>query len=301
MSQLVPSGPVKVIAITGAARGIGLATAKALHATGAHVALGDIDEAGVKAAAATLGAGAVGLRVDVTDFDSFAEFLAAAERELGPVDVLDNNAGIMPIGPFLDETPETAFRQLQINVLGCLNGMKAVLPGMLARGRGHIINTASVAGKSPVPGGLTYAASKAAVVSATETARVEYAGRGVSFTCLMPSFTNTELVSGTSGPRFVKNVEPEDVADAVVAVIARPRPDVYVPSSLAPIIKATPLLGRKVRDTLNHALKADRVFLDVDQSARAGYEHRIGAAPEQPQLAPVAGDDAATDEAGTTA
>lgn len=288
----LPAGPPKVVAITGAARGIGLATARALHAAGAHVALGDIDEAGARAAAGALGPRALGLRVDVTDPASFAAFVEATERELGPVDVLHNNAGIMHIGPFLDESPETAARQLLINVLGCLNGMKAVLPGMLARGRGHVINTSSVAGRSPVPGGLTYAASKAAVVSATETARVEYAGRGLHFTCLMPSFTNTELVAGTSGTRFVKNVEPEDVAAAVVAVIARPRPDVYVPSSLGPVLKATPLLGRRLRDTVNRALKADRVFLDVDHVARAGYEHRIGAAPAQAEL-PAAGPDEA--------
>jgi len=271
----------RVVAITGAGRGIGLATAKALHATGAKVALGDIDEAAARQAAAELGEGAIGGFVDVTDPASFAAFLALAERELGPLDVLDNNAGIMPIGPFLEEPSETAARVLQINVLGCLNGMKAALPGMLERGRGHIINTASVAGKAPVPGGLTYAASKAAVVSATETARVEYAGTGIVFTCVMPSFTNTDLVAGTKGTRFVKNVEPEDVARAIVKVIQRPRPDVYVPGNLAPVLRLQPLIGRRVRDAMNRALKADRAFLEIDHAARAGYEQRI-AAPASP-------------------
>ncbi|HYF25861.1 MAG TPA: SDR family oxidoreductase [Baekduia sp.] len=283
MSRAQLSAP-RVVAITGAARGIGLATARALHAAGARVALGDIDEAQARRAAADLGDGAVGCFVDVTDPASFEAFLAIAEAQLGPLDVLDNNAGIMPIGPFLDETPETAQRMLAINVGGCLNGMKAALPGMLARGRGHIINTASVAGKSPVPGGLTYAATKAAVVSATETARVEFAGRGIHFTCLMPSFTNTELVAGTRGTRFVKNVEPEDVAQAVVRVIERPRPDVVVPGNLAPVLRLQPLLGRRVRDTMNHALKADRAFLEIDPAARAAYESRVAAPPVRRQL-----------------
>lgn len=276
----------RVVAITGAGRGIGLATARALHAGGAKVALGDIDEAAVREAAADLGERALGLRVDVTDPASFADFIAATERELGPLDVLDNNAGIMPIGPFLEESSQTAARVLEINVLGCLNGMKAVLPGMLERGRGHIINTASVAGKAPVPGGLTYAASKAAVVSITETARVEYAGSGLSFTCVMPSFTNTELVAGTKGTRFVKNVEPEDVARAIVKVIERPRPDVYVPGNLAPVIRLQPLIGRRVRDAMNRALKADRAFLEIDHTARAGYDQRISSPTEPAQLEP---------------
>jgi short-subunit dehydrogenase len=155
--------------------------------------------------------------------------------------------------------------------------MKAALPGMLARGRGHIINTASVAGKAPVPGGLTYAASKAAVISATESARVEYAGRGLHFTCVMPSFTNTELVAGTQGTRFVRNVEPEDVARAIAKVVARPRPDVYVPGSLGPMLFLQPLMGRRLRDAMNRALKADRTFLEIDQVARSGYEKRIAA------------------------
>ena len=274
----------RVVAITGAARGIGLATAKALHAAGCRVALGDIDVDEARRQAQALGEGAVGLGVDVVDFASFDAFLADAEQALGPLDVLHNNAGIMPIGPFLDESPETAERVLRINVLGCLNGMKAALPGMLERGRGHIINTASVAGKSPVPGGLSYAASKAAVVSATETARVEYAGRGLHFTCVMPSFTNTDLVTGTSGTRFVKNVEPEDVAAAVVDVVRQPRPDVVVPKILTGVLRAQPLLGRRLRDTMNHLIKADRAFLDIDQQARAGYEQRIGTTPPKGQL-----------------
>ncbi|MCK9249510.1 MAG: SDR family oxidoreductase [Solirubrobacteraceae bacterium] len=282
----------RVVAITGAARGIGLATAKAVYATGAKVAIADIDEAGAKAAAASLGDRAFGTFVDVTDFDSFAAFIAATEDALGPVDVLDNNAGIMPIGPFLEETPETAERQLTINVLGVLNGMKAVLPGMLARGRGHIFNTASAAGKTPVPGGLTYAATKAAIVSATETARVEYRNRGIHFTCVMPSFTNTDLIAGTNGTRFFKNAEPEDVAAAIVDAIENPRPDIYVPGTLKGMFTAQKFVGRGVRDALNRAIKADRTFLEIDRTARAGYENRIAAPEPAKELAAAPSDDA---------
>jgi short-subunit dehydrogenase len=156
-----------------------------------------------------------------------------------------------------------------------MNGMKLALPGMIARRRGHIVNMASVAGRSPVPGGASYAASKAAVVSLTETARVEYAGTGVDFTCVMPSFTATELIAGTKGTRFIANVTPQAVAEAIVAAVAQPKPDVFVPSVVGMIVKTQPLIGRRVRDAINHFIKADRTFLDVDKSARASYDQRI--------------------------
>jgi short-subunit dehydrogenase len=173
--------------------------------------------------------------------------------------------------------------------------MKVVLPEMLERGRGHVINVASVAGKAPVPGGLTYAASKAAVVSATETARVEYRGRGIDFTCVMPSFTNTDLIAGTKGTRGIKNAEPEDVARAIVAAIAKPRPDVYVPGVLAPIVRTQPLLGRRLRDAINRMLKADRTFLEIDAGARAVYDRRI-AAPDDAKALPSGAEERAGDQ-----
>lgn len=280
----------RVVAITGAARGIGLATAEVLLGFGAKVAIGDIDGALAAQVASDLGAGVAAFTVDVTDEESFAAFVAAAEAEFGPLDVLVNNAGIMPIGPLLEESHQVARRALDINVSGPLIGMKAVLPGMIARGRGHVINVASVAGKAPVPGGITYAASKAAIVSMTESARVEFAGKGVRFTCVMPSFTNTDLISGTAGTKVIRTAQPRDVGVAIAKVIARPKPDVFVPGVLAPIVKSQPLLGRAVRDRVNRALGADRVFLDFDTEQRKSYTERIagahleavnGAAPRQ--------------------
>lgn len=270
-----------VIAITGAGRGIGLATARRLHVDGARVAIGDIDADVATSSAAELGPDVLASPLDVTDPTSFEQFLALTERELGPLDVLINNAGIMPIGPMLEEPHGLAQRVVEINILGVLTGMKLALPGMLARGRGHIVNLASVAGKAPVPGGASYAASKAAIVSLTETARVEFARKGIAFTCVMPSFTATELISGTKGTRLVPTVEPDDVASSIVRALSRPRADVYVPSSVGAIVRTQALLGRRLRDAINHLIRADRTFLEVDRGARASYEARIAAPSEE--------------------
>ncbi len=266
----------RVVAITGGARGIGLATAEALRRRGARVAIGDIDLAAATKSAAAMGPDVLAARLDVIDPHSFAAFLALVEREVGPLGVLVNNAGIMPVGPMLDEKHETAERVMRINVLGCMTGMKLALPGMLERGSGHVVNVASAAGRSPVPGGASYCASKAAIVSLTETARVEHAGRGVRFTCVMPSFTKTELIAGTKVTRFVPAVQPSAVGEAIARAIERPRPDVYVPATVGPMLWAQPLLGRRLRDAMNRFIGADRAFLDVDHAARRAYDARIG-------------------------
>jgi NAD(P)-dependent dehydrogenase (short-subunit alcohol dehydrogenase family) len=280
----------RVVAITGAARGIGLATATELHARGAKIAIGDIDAEQAVRAAAAIGGDVLASALDVTDAASFRVFLALTSRELGPVDVLINNAGIMPIGPLLEEPDQLARRLLEINVLGVLTGMKLALPAMIARGRGHIVNVASIAGKSPVPGGVSYAASKAAIISLTESARVEFAGNGIHFTSVMPSFTSTELISGTKGTRFIPNVEAEAVAAAIAGAVATPRADVYVPAAVGVIARMQPLIGRRLRDAVNHLIGADRTFLDVDRAARAAYDARIAGAASSPRSIIVTSD-----------
>ncbi len=263
------------IAITGAARGIGLATARVLHARGATVLLGDLDADATAAAARTVGPRATGLPLDVTDHDAFARFLDLAQED-GPLDVLVNNAGIMPIGAFTEQPHEAYRRAVEVNVMGVVNGMHLALPDMVARGRGHVVNVASTAGKGPVPGGVVYCGTKAAVIAMTETARVELARTGVDLTCVIPHFTRTELISGTTPTRFLPVVEPTDVAEAIADAVRRPTADVYVPRVLRPLMESGPLLGRRVRDLLGHGLGAYRTFLDVDRGARAGYDARAG-------------------------
>jgi NADP-dependent 3-hydroxy acid dehydrogenase YdfG len=152
----------RVAAVTGAARGIGRATAEALVHAGMRVAIGDLDAALAERTAREIGA--VAFALDVTDRGSFDRFVARVEERLGPIDVLVNNAGIMPLGPFVAEDDLTARRMVDINVHGVVHGMKAVLPAMLARDRGHLVNIASSAGKDGLPGGATYSGTKHFVI-----------------------------------------------------------------------------------------------------------------------------------------
>ena len=286
-------------AITGGARGIGRATADACLRQGMKVAIGDLDIDAARQAASELGPSTVALPLDVTERASFAAFLDGAEEQLGPLDVLVNNAGIMPIGPFVDEDDATAQRILDINVHGVILGMKLALPRMIARGRGHIVNIASQAGKYGLPGGATYCASKAAVINVSRAVRKELRGTGVHVSIISPVAVNTELGLGLSEPRQpeFRKIEPDEVADAIVETLRVPRFDVHVPKSLAVSERLITLLPIGVQDGISRVSKADAVLSNADTAARAGYELRasqskpgLEAAPEQPQIPTAAGD-----------
>lgn len=272
----------QVVAITGGARGIGKETARHLVRQGMKVAIGDLDLATTEKTAAELGTSVKGYQLDVTDRASFTAFLDAVEADLGPLDVLVNNAGIMALGPFLEESDETAQRQVDINVHGVLFGMKIAVPRFVARGRGHLVNIASTAGKGGFPGGATYCGTKHFVVGVSEALRAELRETPVEVSCVMPGVVNTELASGLTEARGIKNVNPEDVASAIVEVLQVPRFDVFVPKSIGPITQIMSVLPRGGREAITRALKADQVLSKVDPGARAAYELR--AAQSEPGL-----------------
>jgi NAD(P)-dependent dehydrogenase (short-subunit alcohol dehydrogenase family) len=264
----------KVIAITGGARGIGLATAAALNGLGAKVAIGDIDEVTLKESATKLDLTTYG-KLDVTDIESFTAFLDHVENELGPIDVIVNNAGIMPTGRLVDEPATVTRRIIDINILGVINGSKLAARRMVPRGKGHVINVASLAGEIYTPGLATYCASKYAVVGFTDAARVEHRGTGVEFSLMMPSFVNTELTAGTHGVRGMKNAEPEDIAAGIVGLIRKPRPRVRVTKLAGGLSAAQKFMPRTIAEGLTRALGGEKVFLDdVDIDKRRDYENR---------------------------
>lgn len=274
----------RVVAITGAARGIGLATARRFLAEGAAVGLSDVDEVALKEAASELDGRVWTTRADVTDAESLRAFVDGVEAELGPLDVMINNAGIMPAGAVVEESDALARKTLEINVLGVITGTKRALETMLPRRRGVIVTLASVAGESAVPGLATYNASKWGALGFTLATRAEVAGHGVDVVAVLPAFVNTELTSGTNGLAGFRTVEPEMVADAIVAAVKRPRAKVYVPRSVGAIVQATSLLPEGVTRLIGRALKAEKVMLDdVDTSARQAYVDRISGASDAPR------------------
>ncbi|MEO8815277.1 MAG: SDR family oxidoreductase [Mycobacterium sp.] len=264
----------KVVAITGGARGIGLATATALHELGARIAVGDVDEVTLKESATELDLPFYG-KLDVTDVDSFTAFLDEVEAALGPIDVLVNNAGIMPVGRLIDEPAQVTRRIIDINVLGVITGSKLAAQRMVPRGRGHIINVASLAGEIYTAGLASYCASKYAVIGFTDAARIEHRKTGVHFSLVMPSFVNTELTAGTHGVPGLKNAEPEDIAAAVVSLIVKPRPRVRVTKLAGAVAASQKFIPRRLSEALTRALGGDSIFLDdVDVEQRKSYEDR---------------------------
>jgi NADP-dependent 3-hydroxy acid dehydrogenase YdfG len=266
----------KVVAITGGARGIGKATATALVGKGCRVAIGDLDLSLAEETATGLGGGTVALSLDVTDRDSFAAFLDAAERELGPIDVVINNAGIMPVTPFVEESSDSIKRQLDINIYGVIVGMQLAIERFRPRGGGHIVNLASQAGKGGFPGIATYSGTKHAVVGISEAVRAELRGSGIEIACVMPTVVNTELTSGV-GQRLIKPVEASDVADEIVDALEVPRFDVWVPRANGAMFKVIGLLPRGVREGLGRLMKVDKLMTEVDHGARRSYEERAAA------------------------
>ncbi|OBI43692.1 short-chain dehydrogenase [Mycobacterium kyorinense] len=267
----------KTVVITGAARGIGHATAKALLARGARVVIGDRDvDVLEKAVAGLSGLGAVsGHPLDVTDRESFAAFLDKASADGGGhIDVLINNAGVMPVGPFLQQSAEAIRSSIEVNFYGVLTGCQLVLPEMVKRRSGHIVNIASMAGMVAVPGQVVYAGTKFAVVGLTSAMADEFAPQGVNVSAVLPTFTNTELISGTATTAATKPVQPEDVAAAIVKVLDKPKAQVSVPGSSRFIGIITMLLPSRGRRWLGKKMGTDTVFLNFDTTARAAYEDR---------------------------
>lgn len=268
-------------AITGAARGIGRATAQALTRVGVRVAVGDLDMDAARKTAQELGPTAIALSLDVTERESFTRFLDDTETQLGPVDVLINNAGIMPVGRFLDEDDLTTRRMIDINLHGVILGMKLALERMVPRGHGHIVNISSLAGKVGAPGGATYSATKHAVVGLSEAVRGELrlmgVGTDIQLSYVMPYVVDTELGGGLGQARGLKSLQPADVADAIVDALQHGTVDVWVPKSSKRTTMLGTLLPRRLAEGMARAVRADRVLADADTTARAAYELRAAA------------------------
>jgi NAD(P)-dependent dehydrogenase (short-subunit alcohol dehydrogenase family) len=268
----------KVVVVTGGARGIGRAAAASVAAEGALIALGDLDADLARRTAKELGGGTLGLPLDVTDHAGFTAFLDEVERELGPIDVLINNAGIMPLGLLDEQTGATAARTLAINLGAVVHGTREAMRRMKPRRSGHIVNIASLAGKVGLPGAATYCASKHGVVGLSEAVYAELRGTGVEISCVMPTIVRTELAAGVKRTRLSSQVGPEDVAAAIVGALQKPRLDVYVPAALGVANNVVRLFPRRVGQWVGRVSKTDKLLASGAHSpARAAYESRVAA------------------------
>ena len=272
----------RTVVVTGGARGIGFATAAVLLTRGARVVIGDRDQGALDAAVAELAtAGAVsGHLLDVSDRRSFADFLDLARADgRGRIDVLINNAGVMPVGAFIGQTQQAIRSSIEVNLYGVLNGCQLVLPEMVARRKGHIINIASMAGVMAIPGQVVYAATKYGVVGLSVAMADEFASRGVQVSVVMPPFTQTDLIAGTKSSGVGKPVKPEVVATAIVGALDKPRTHVSIPQPVRFVGPVVSMLGPRSRRWFNKRIGADKLFLDdVDHAARAFYEERAQSA-----------------------
>ncbi|MCZ0728826.1 SDR family oxidoreductase [Mycolicibacterium iranicum] len=266
----------KVVAVTGGGRGIGRSIAVLLSELGAHVAIGDLDAEAAAETGSTLGL-KIATALDVTDEQSFRMFLDSTEATLGPVDVLVNNAGIISVGPFVEEPDAVTRRVLEVNAYGVMLGSKLALARMRNRGSGHIINIASTSSLIAVPGVATYSATKHAVLGFTDALRLENRRSGVHFSVVLPALTNTEMISGVGKVRGIKNIDPIDVARAVARLIEKPRPRTIVPRSMGAIaLPGRKLLPRWAYESIERMLGGERVFQDdVNEERRTDYTRRI--------------------------
>ncbi|WP_431955941.1 SDR family oxidoreductase [Nocardia lijiangensis] len=262
------------VLITGAGRGIGQATAQLFADAGSHVAIADVDTEAAEAAAAAIGARAFALDVRVRD--QWDKVVA----DLGHVDILVNNAGVMPAGAFLEEPDAVGHATFDINVWGLIHGMRAVAPGMIARGRGHIVNIASLAGKIPIPGLAVYNASKFAAVGLSAATRLEFAEHGVSVSCVLPSAVRTRLSSGLTLGRGMPTVDPEDVAAAIVGTLQSRKDEVAVPNYLGPLDIAHAAAPERAVQLVRKLFDGNRALSPADADVRAKYEEQVRAITE---------------------
>ena len=257
-----------MVAITGASRGIGAAVARAVTAKGARVGLIARTTDDLENVLDRLGGRGVAVRADVADRAATIDAIGQVEQALGPVDVLVANAGIGAYGPFVDMSYEEIERVVHVNVLGTMYAIRAVLPGMVSRRRGHIVTIGSIAGRIGSPFEAVYSATKFAGVGLTEAFAVEVAPYGVGVSLVNPGVVATEFGIARGHPYDRKRPKPisaESVADAVVAAVERGTAESYVPRWFRPAVVTRHLVPPMFRWGTARSFRAE---LGADEEKR---------------------------------
>ncbi|MBW2380418.1 MAG: SDR family oxidoreductase [Deltaproteobacteria bacterium] len=273
----------KRVLITGGAQGVGLEMALKFAGRGAEVVIADLNEAKLGEATAKIeaaGAAAWGFPVDVTDPASIASLKAQIAAEVGPVDVLVNNAGIVFGGPFTETPLDRHLKTYAVNTLGVVAMTHAFLPDLIERPEAHLVNISSASGFIGLPYGSTYASSKWAVIGFSESIRAELKVLGhehVHVTIVCPSFIGTGMFEGAEAPKATNILEPDFIAEKVVHAVERNRIHVLEPW----MVKITPLLREllptALYDRISHLFGAD--------TSMAQWTGHDGESKEEPQPA----------------
>ena len=255
----------KAVVVTGASRGIGAAVAVAAAAKGARVGVLARTADDLDAVVSRLGGRGAAAVADVGNAGALADAISTLEGEIGPVDVLVANAGIGQYGPFADIEAEEIERLVHVNVLGTIYAIRAVLPGMIARRRGHIVTMGSIAGRIGSPFEAVYSATKFAGVGLTEALAVEVEPYGIGVSIVNPGPVETSFGEARGHPydrERPKPVSAEVVAKAVVDAVERDKHEVYVPRSFGAAVAVRhlvpPLLRWGTRRSFRKELAADR-------------------------------------------
>jgi short-subunit dehydrogenase len=234
----------KVVVITGASRGLGVDMARAFAKEGSKIALAarsGSELETVKAELEAQDATALAVPTDVGDIASLRALVKETESSLGPIDVLVNNAGIEEVCDFETMDLEYMEQMLSVNVLGLMWLTRLVVPGMIARGSGHVCNISSLAGLTPVPHNTVYATTKHAVFGFSRSLRVELADQGVEVSVVCPGFVSGGMFErwGRAAPKVTGSVTPEQVSKAVIKAVKNNKGEIIVARGLAKVADVT--------------------------------------------------------------
>ena len=278
----------RIALITGAGGGLGAYIARALADQGVNLALTDIPEApadGLTAELRTRGVEVKHAPADLTDRDERRGLVSWVEDALGPIDILVNNAGVEFGGPFLESDAAALELTVAVNLLATMDLTRMVVPGMLDRGQGHVVNLASLAGKAPAPQLTSYAASKHGVVGFTSSLRAELGDAPVGFSAICPGLVNRAgmfgrlepYIEGDAGPPM-GTVAPEQVGAAVVRAIRdnvgeilvsrRPIKPIILLNGVAPGMAARVARLRPMREFMERIARARRRYEEVSPPGR---------------------------------
>ena len=265
----------RIFVVTGAARGIGLSTARALIQRGTKVVICDVDTVQGQISADELGPSASFYQLDVSNRSMFKAVIDQIETDVGPVHGLINNAGILSVGSILEQSEAGERKMIDVNLFGTLNGIHAVLPKMQDRRSGTIVNVASLTSKIPAPFGAMYTATKFAISGLTEALRQELGESGIHLSIIYPALVNTELTSGIKPTLFPPPLSSVDVAEAIVQAIQHRKNRAYVPKIGAALGLLPSLLPDKLIVRIADLTGLTNLFDEVDVSQRSAYRNRI--------------------------